>query len=440
MTPPIVSRRTLLGSAAAAAGLATGALAGCSNSSGSSGTTDVQLWHLFTGGDGGVFQSMMADVPKDYPDIHIDPIVLTWGGPYYTKLAMASVGGRPPDIAVMHATRVFGYAPGGLLEPWDVNRLAEYGISRETISPVLWDNCLVNDELYAVPLDFHPTVLFFNTEICDAAGVLDGDGKLTGLDAGDGGDAFLSMLSDVTDSLGSQALSFGYTGDGAQMSRVFWTLYNQTGATCELTPGKDLVFDHAKGVQVIDFVQSMLNGELALKNQDYGAAVSAFSTQRSGLIISGEWESVPMHDAGIPFDGTVFPQIFEKPATYGDSHTFVLPKQDNLDEARREASYEIVASMLGNSLKWAGGGHIPALTEVTDSADYKELVPQAHYAAATEQAIYEPKAWFTGSGSDFQARLGEALEPAFLGNRSADDAISALEERMTTFLQTAPPA
>src|SRR5690625_6305486 len=29
--------------------------------------------------------------------------VLAWGAPYYTKLAMASTGGRAPDLAVMHA-------------------------------------------------------------------------------------------------------------------------------------------------------------------------------------------------------------------------------------------------------------------------------------------------------------------------------------------------
>ena len=54
--------------------------------------------------------------------------VLAWGAPYYTKLAMASVGGRAPDTAIMHASRVAGYAPGGLLDPWDLDLLAENGV------------------------------------------------------------------------------------------------------------------------------------------------------------------------------------------------------------------------------------------------------------------------------------------------------------------------
>ena len=60
--------------------------------------------------------------------------VLAWGAPYYTKLAMASVGGRAPDTAIMHASRVAGYAPGGLLDPWDLDLLAESACTSRTSS------------------------------------------------------------------------------------------------------------------------------------------------------------------------------------------------------------------------------------------------------------------------------------------------------------------
>ena len=101
------SRRGFLAAAALGAASMAGAglLSGCSGASASD-RTRVQLWHLFTGGDGGVFQSMMDTVGAQNPDIEIDPVVLTWGGPYYTKLAMSSVGERSPDLTVMHTTRV----------------------------------------------------------------------------------------------------------------------------------------------------------------------------------------------------------------------------------------------------------------------------------------------------------------------------------------------
>ena len=228
------SRRGFLAAAALA-----GASAGAAMASGCSGAscpdaTEVQLWHLFTGGDGGVFQSMLDTVSGRHPGIEIAPVVLTWGGPYYTKLAMSSVGGRSPDLAVMHATRIVGYAPGGLLDTWDLDRLAEHGITREMFPGLLWDKCFVDGQQFAVPLDFHAFLAFYNTDLCERAGVLDADGALAiaspeeFLDAG-------RRLASVT---GGQGIAYGYTGDGAQVCRLWWGLYHQTGARARLTPGR----------------------------------------------------------------------------------------------------------------------------------------------------------------------------------------------------------
>ena len=214
------SRRGFLAAAALGAASMAGAglLSGCSGASASD-RTRVQLWHLFTGGDGGVFQSMMDTVGAQNPDIEIDPVVLTWGGPYYTKLAMSSVGGRSPDLAVMHATRVVGYAPGGLLDTWDPDRLAEHGITRQMFPDLLWDKCFVGGEQFAVPLDFHAFLLFYNTELCGRAGLLDADGRLSGLDSPQALLAAGRALADVT---GGQGISYGYAGDGAQVARLWW--------------------------------------------------------------------------------------------------------------------------------------------------------------------------------------------------------------------------
>jgi multiple sugar transport system substrate-binding protein len=43
---------------------------------------------------------------------HATQTVLAWGPPYYTKLAMASAGGRAPDLAIMHASRAVCSSPG----------------------------------------------------------------------------------------------------------------------------------------------------------------------------------------------------------------------------------------------------------------------------------------------------------------------------------------
>ena len=409
---------------------------GCSGAS-CPDATEVQLWHLFTGGDGGVFQSMLDTVSGRHPGIEIAPVVLTWGGPYYTKLAMSSVGGRSPDLAVMHATRIVGYAPGGLLDTWDLDRLAEHGITREMFPGLLWDKCFVDGQQFAVPLDFHAFLAFYNTDLCERAGVLDADGALAiaspeeFLDAG-------RRLASVT---GGQGIAYGYTGDGAQVCRLWWGLYHQTGATARLTPGRGAEIDREAAVGVTRFVKDMLDGEVAAADMDYGGAVASFSTGRTGIVFMGNWELPSFIKAGIPFDAQTMPRVFGRAATFGDSHVFVLPHQDRVDQARRDAAYEVVAGMLANSLHWADGGHTPANLAVTESAQYRELTPQSHYAGALDEAVFEPAAWFTGSGSDFQARVAEVMQACWLsGSLTPEQAVDGLIARLDTMLSQTPPA
>ncbi len=81
----------------------------------SSARTRVRYWNLFQGGDGTNQVAMVDAFRKEHPDIAVKDSTLTWGGPYYTKLAMAAAGNRAPDLAVMHQGRVPGFAPGRLL-------------------------------------------------------------------------------------------------------------------------------------------------------------------------------------------------------------------------------------------------------------------------------------------------------------------------------------
>lgn len=428
-----LSTAMLCGASLAGAGL----LGGCAKET-ASGAVPVQLWHLFTGGDGGVFQSMMDTVDRQNPDIEIHPVVLTWGGPYYTKLAMSSVGGRSPDLAVMHATRVVGYAPGGLLDTWDLDRLAEHGITRDMFPTALWDKCFVNGQQFAVPLDFHAFLMFYNTELCEAAGLLDAEGRLSGLDSPE---AFLNAGRALAAVTGDKGISYGYTGDGAQVCRMWWGLYYQTGADAELVPGREAVIDRDQAIRVTQFIADMLDGQVADPDMDYGGAIASFSTGRTGITFMGNWELQSFLKSGISFDAMTMPTIFSRPATFGDCHVFVLPHQDNVDETRRDAAYEVVAGMLRNSLDWAAGGHTPANLEVTRSSEYAALVPQAHYANAMDEAVFEPSSWFTGSGSDFQARVAEVMQSCWLSKSlDAEGAVDGLIERLNTMLAQNPPA
>lgn len=435
-----VSRRsflqaTLVGAGGVALG---GALAGCASSAAAGDRTSVRIWDLFSGADGERMQGMQAEAMRAHPDVAVESVTLAWGSAYYTKLAMASAGGRPPEAATMHMSRLAGYAPGGLLEPFDLDALAELGIREENFAPAVWERATYEGELYALPLDTHPFVTFYDPGIVGDAGLLDADGKLAEITSVDG---FLDAGRAMAEVTGGTGMAFGYLLDTAQAWRLFWGLYAQTGGGFEITPGRPAELDERAATETVEFMQAMLDGEVAPSNQDYHGAIASFVTGRSGLVVSGEWELPAFQDAIPDVGGAPFPTLFGTPANYADSHAFVLPRQATADPRRRDATYRVLANLLSEGgLTWAGAGHIPAYEPVQDEPAYRKLSPQSDYAAAGEIVVLDPPVWFAGAGSDFQARMCDAMSTALQGKASASTAVTQMLREMDRFLQTPNPA
>ncbi|RBM19112.1 hypothetical protein DEH69_11365 [Streptomyces sp. PT12] len=167
LSPPGPSRRALLGAFAGVGALAAVGAAGCvAPSTGGAGQTRLRYWHLFGGGDGVNMAAMLDAFRAEHPGIHLDDATLEWGAPYYTKLGMAGAGGRAPEVAVLHMARLTGFAPGRLLNPFDLDLLAEHGVTPADFPENLWTRGAVEGRQYAVPLDTHPIVLYYNTNTC----------------------------------------------------------------------------------------------------------------------------------------------------------------------------------------------------------------------------------------------------------------------------------
>ncbi|HEY0217713.1 MAG TPA: extracellular solute-binding protein [Cellulomonas sp.] len=428
-------RGALLGTGAVALG---GALAGCATSSAAAGRrTSVRVWDLFSGADGQRMQTMQAAAMQANPDVAIESVTLAWGSAYYTKLAVASAGGRAPEAAIMHLSRLSGYAPGGLLEPFDLDALADLGVRREDFAPAVWERASYDGELYALPLDTHPFITFYDPAIAGAAGLLTAQGTLAPIGSPD---AFLDAGRAMAEVTGDTGMTFGYLLDSAQSWRLFWGLYGQTGAGSELVPGRAAQIDEGAATTVLEFMQAMLDGTVAPQRSDYAGAIASFVTGRSGLIVSGEWE-LPAYQAAIPdVGGAPFPTLFGTPANYADSHAFVLPRQSSPDPARREATYRVLADLLKGAQTWAEAGHIPAYLPVQAEPAYAALTPQRDYASAGDIVVLDPPVWFAGAGSDFQNRMCDAMSGVLQGRGKASDAVGTMVGAMDTFLSTPNPA
>ena len=99
-----ISRRSFIkGSALGLFGLGLSAL-GLTSSSSASQKVTVSVWDLFSGADGANTRAMIESIVQEHPGLFVAPTTLSWGNPYYTKLAMASASGAPPSTAIMHVS------------------------------------------------------------------------------------------------------------------------------------------------------------------------------------------------------------------------------------------------------------------------------------------------------------------------------------------------
>jgi multiple sugar transport system substrate-binding protein len=335
----------------------------------------------------------------------------------------------------MHASRVAGYAPGGLLDAWDQDRLAEQGVRESDFLERVWDKGVQGGKVFSIALDSHPFILMYNTDVAEQADALRLDGKLQDISSPD---EFVDVAQRMQSVTGAHGLSYGYLNDGAQMWRLFYTLFKQQGAEMDLS-GSRAVVDTDAAVTSLEFMQKLLDGKIATASGDYATALSEFVSGQSGMFFTGVWELPTVLDSGIPFDAQPIPTLYGTPAAYADSHAFVLPHQTALDEKKRAATYEFVASILKDSFSWAEAGHIPAYQPIVQSPQYQELVPQRNYASAAEILNYDPEAWFTGSGSDFQNIFAEGVQGVLLAGDDAAAGFDAFIHRIDQLIAKPNP-
>jgi multiple sugar transport system substrate-binding protein len=375
----------------ACAWLATGAVRGAET---------VAWWDFLSGGDGVRMKAMIAEFNAAHAgQIAIEATTLEWGVPYYTKVQTSAAVGEAPDVIAYHASRIPLAVDQGILQKLTPADWEAMGLAKEDFAASTWEAVSVDGVPYAVPLDTHPIVLYYNKEILGRAGLLDEQGRPTGLN---GIENFKAAMA-KTQQAGAKWGMAGVTADGNFSFRTIYSLMGQQDGEL-LTDGEWLAGDNAKKLErALQVVADWTTGGFQSPYADYPSAVALFTSGAAAMMINGVWEVPTMAD--LHAEGKLFewgamalPVFFDHPATYVDSHAFAIPanRGKRMAPAKRAAVLKVIAWMAKNSLQWAGAGHIPAYRPVTESAEYKRMEPNATYSSLAEHMIFDPKSKFAG--------------------------------------------
>jgi multiple sugar transport system substrate-binding protein len=431
-----LTRRALLSGTAAAAALG---LTGCSGlTPGRDTSGSLDYWNLFGGGDGVRMTQMLDAFRTANPGIDLSAVTLAWGNPYYTKLSLATLGDKPPDVAISHLTRMKTLVASDLLEELRPEDLARHGIAADMFTERAWQAGLVDGKAYAIPIDTHPFVMFYNTDVCEKAGLLDSSGQLSPLDSPE---KFTEAMRKAKEASGMYGGVVAVDNDTSTPWRIFQSLYSQLGGEMLADEGRRVTLDDGRAMQVLTFLQSLTRSGLFPAAIDYQGAIATFANGQAGFYFQGEWEISTFQTAKMPFSMTLFPNLYggDRYAVQADSHTLVIPRQPELDRARLDRSLLLIRSMLDQSKTWAEGGHVPAWKPFRDSAEYQALTPQSNYAAAADSAVYDPDGWYSGSGSTFEIVTGSAIASVLGGRESPAGALAQMRGQLQSLSTTASP-
>jgi multiple sugar transport system substrate-binding protein len=124
---------------------------------------------------------------------------------------------------------------------------------------------------------------------------------------------------------------------------------------------------------------------------------------------------------------------------YADSHALVIPRNSKRSSARTGHAAQFIKSLLDNSATWAQGGHIPAWLPTQRSKAFLDQSPQHNYVEAAFNAQYDPVAWYTGAGSDFQNTVGATIIEVLAGRTSPKNAVSGMRADLKRYTTARPP-
>ncbi|HEV7437534.1 MAG TPA: extracellular solute-binding protein [Pseudorhizobium sp.] len=391
----------------------------------------VVWWDFLAGGDGVRMKQLISDFNAAHQgEIKIDATTLEWGTPFYSKVQTSAAVGEAPDVMTYHASRIPLAVRQGILQEITSQDWNTMGLGKDDYAAATWDAVTVDGKQYAVPLDTHPIVLYYNKDLLAKAGVLGDDGKPKGMDSREGFEATLQALKDsgVKFPLGS------VTADGNFMFRTIYSLMGQQDG--ELMTGDEfLAGDNAEKLQnALSVLQDWTKNGLQSTYTDYPATVALFTSGEAAMMINGVWEVPTMTD--LQKEGKLFewgavelPVIFDHPSTYADSHTFAIPanKGEEMTAEKRAAVLEVISWISKNSLLWATAGHIPAYAPVTASADYKAMEPNATYSSLTSNMIFDPKTPLAGIAGPIFDVMSTYFVPTLNGEMEPAEAVEEIK-------------
>ncbi|WP_318569034.1 ABC transporter substrate-binding protein [Salinigranum marinum] len=396
---------------------------GSSAGSSGSGTTTIQFWTLFAGGDGEAMKAMVDQFNSEHDSIQVERQRQPFAE-YYDKLFTAMTGGNAPDLAVFHTTELQRFVQA--MQP--LGDLLSSGAGDQYVSSI-WDQTQYEGSRVALPLDTHPNGLYYNKDIFEEAG-LDPESPPTSF----------SELQEAAGTIESETDKLAFSPDPYNLYQVrqFIAWLRGRGGTFLSDDKTSAEFGDAHGTALGEFYGN-ITGEWNWDEADAteNRGTKAFRSGDLAMTINGTWYFgvLQQQDFGWGMAKPFVGPGQEVDLTWANSHTLGVPA--GTDKA--QAATEVAEWLTQNSLTWGtDAGHLPAASGVLESDELQsatvwDMTLSTYNEMAQNGALaYMPS---TENNQDYQRPVNKALQQIYSDQATAADAIPSAAEQVTNNLQ-----
>ena len=409
-------KKTLM-TAVGIAGVAALTLSGCSAEPESGPVTITYTNFISNGGNEENLQAIVDAFEAENPNITVEVTTLPYGD-YGTALQTALAAGTESDVFDIEYSNYAQYQANGVLAPIEVANASAYKAS-------LLEAYATDGVQYALPSSFSDVVLYFNTELFDAAGLDYPTQDWTWADEKAAAEA-------ITDQ------DAGIWGDHQPVS--FYEYYKalaQNGGEFLNADGTAVAFNSPEGIEAAEWLVGKSGTVMPTIEQGQGTAdfdTNLFKEGKLGMLHSGIWIFGALADVPFEWDIAVEPGNTQQASAVFSNAIGVSANSENVEAAGKWVEF-MTSSDTMVDIRLESGWELPPISDDAKLATYLE-----QGAPANRQAVFDsldgialPPVVANGQ-AEMQDIMGEELIEAQAGRKTVEEALASAEERINAVI------
>jgi multiple sugar transport system substrate-binding protein len=397
-------------------------LTGCSASGGTGGdsgpVTITYSNFISNGGNEDNLKKIVDAFEKENPDITVDVTTSAYAD-YFTKLQTDLAAGTSADVFDVDAGSFANIQASGVLADLSDVDASAYRTS-------VLDTYNVDGAQYGLPTSFSNVVLFYNSDLFDAAGVAYPTSDWTWADE----QAAAEKLTDA---------STGVWGDYQPVSYYeYYKAVQQAGGEFLTDDGTAAAFDSDAGKAAADWIAGKSGTVMPTAADGAGTPdfdLNLFKDGKLAMWHTGIWMIGLVGDLPFTWDIAVEPGDVQQASATFSNAVVVSADSEHKEAAQKWAEY-LSSSKEMVDVRLDAGWELPAVSDESLLAPYLEKTPPANRQAVFDSLENIAQAPELGANAQqIQDDVTNALGEIAAGRATTDEAIPALADQVDGLLK-----